>query len=79
MLKVFHHSIANRVTGLVRRVGDVPDVVMTGGVAQNTALLKLWKVSWAIKFRLRHCHSILVLLLLFTHAYQMVVEKQENG
>lgn len=30
-----HRSIAGRVAGLVHRVGAVPQVVMTGGVAQN--------------------------------------------
>lgn len=30
-----HRSIAGRVAGLVHRVGVVPQVVMTGGVAQN--------------------------------------------
>jgi predicted CoA-substrate-specific enzyme activase len=30
-----HRSVASRVVGLANRVGVVPDVVMTGGVAQN--------------------------------------------
>lgn len=30
-----HRSVASRVSGLVRRIGVVPSVVMTGGVAQN--------------------------------------------
>lgn len=30
-----HRSVASRVIGLANRVGVVPDVVMTGGVAQN--------------------------------------------
>lgn len=30
-----HRSVAHRVTGLAHRIGVVPDVVMTGGVAQN--------------------------------------------
>ena len=30
-----HRSVAGRVAGLVHRIGVVPDVVMTGGVAQN--------------------------------------------
>jgi predicted CoA-substrate-specific enzyme activase len=30
-----HRSVANKVSGLVKRVGIRPDIVMTGGVAQN--------------------------------------------
>ena len=30
-----HRSVAGRVVGLVHRIGVVPDLVMTGGVAQN--------------------------------------------
>ena len=35
-----HRAIAGRVAGLVHRVGLVPDVVMTGGVAQNHGVVK---------------------------------------
>ena len=35
-----HRSVASRVTGLVHRIGMVPEVVMTGGVAQNTGVVK---------------------------------------
>ena len=34
-----HRSIAGRVAGLVHRIGVVPDVVMTGGVAQNKGVV----------------------------------------
>lgn len=34
-----HRSVAGRVAGLARRVGIVPDLVMTGGVAQNAGVL----------------------------------------
>ncbi|MDR1048953.1 MAG: acyl-CoA dehydratase activase [Synergistaceae bacterium] len=34
-----HRSVAGRVSGLARRVGVEPDVVMTGGVAQNSGVL----------------------------------------
>ncbi|MDR1375944.1 MAG: acyl-CoA dehydratase activase [Synergistaceae bacterium] len=34
-----HRSVAGRVAGLARRVGVVKDVVMTGGVAQNSGVL----------------------------------------
>ncbi|MPM06385.1 (R)-2-hydroxyglutaryl-CoA dehydratase activating ATPase [bioreactor metagenome] len=33
-----HRSVAGRVSGLVKRVGVVPSVVMTGGVAQNAGV-----------------------------------------
>lgn len=35
-----HMSVANRVAGLVRRVGIEPDVVITGGVAQNPGVVR---------------------------------------
>ena len=35
-----HKSIASRVSGLARRIGVVDRVVMTGGVAQNTGVVK---------------------------------------
>lgn len=35
-----HRSVAHRVTGLAHRIGVVPDVVMTGGVAQNQGIIK---------------------------------------
>lgn len=34
-----HHSVASRVAGLVHRVGLQEQVVMTGGVAQNTGVV----------------------------------------
>lgn len=34
-----HHSVANRVVGLAHRVGVQDDIVMTGGVAQNTGVV----------------------------------------
>ena len=35
-----HHSIANRVAGLTHRVGVRDQLVMTGGVAQNSGVVK---------------------------------------
>jgi predicted CoA-substrate-specific enzyme activase len=35
-----HRSVAGRVAGLVHRIGLSEDVVMTGGVAQNTGVVK---------------------------------------
>ncbi|MEG1779914.1 MAG: (R)-2-hydroxyglutaryl-CoA dehydratase activase HgdC [Clostridium sp.] len=35
-----HRSVAHRVTGLTHRIGVVQDVVMTGGVARNTGVVK---------------------------------------
>ena len=35
-----HMSVANRVAGLARRVGFEPDVVLTGGVAQNLGVIR---------------------------------------
>lgn len=35
-----HNSVASRVAGLVKRVGVTPQVAMTGGVAQNSGVVK---------------------------------------
>lgn len=35
-----HMSVANRVSGLARRVGIEPEVVLTGGVAQNAGVVR---------------------------------------
>ena len=35
-----HRSVAHRVTGLAHRIGVVPALVMTGGVAQNEGVVK---------------------------------------
>lgn len=42
-----HRSVGNRVGGLVKRVGVTPQVVMTGGVAQN------WGVREALEAELK--------------------------
>ena len=34
-----HRSVAGRVAGLAHRIGVVPQVVMTGGVAQNAGVV----------------------------------------
>ena len=38
-----HRSVAHRVTGLAHRIGVVPSVVMTGGVAQNSGVVTALK------------------------------------
>lgn len=35
-----HLSVANRVAGLVRRIGIEPEIIMTGGVAQNAGVVE---------------------------------------
>lgn len=40
-----HHSVAARVTGLAHRVGIRDQVVMTGGVAQNSGVVKALEES----------------------------------
>ena len=35
-----HRSVSHRVAGLAHRIGVVPSVVMTGGVAQNTGVVE---------------------------------------
>ena len=40
IIEGIHRSVAHRVTGLAHRIGVVPDVVMTGGVAQNSGVVR---------------------------------------
>ena len=40
IIKGIHQSVANRVVGLAHRVGIQDQVVMTGGVAQNTGIVE---------------------------------------
>lgn len=40
IIEGIHRSVASRVSGLAKRVGVVPQVVMTGGVAQNAGVVK---------------------------------------
>lgn len=40
ILAGLHESIARRITGLIGRVGLIPPVIMTGGVAKNIGMVK---------------------------------------
>ncbi len=44
-----HRSVASRVIGLAHRVGVVPDVVMTGGVAQNYGVREALEEGLGVK------------------------------
>ena len=44
-----HRSVAHRVTGLAHRIGVVPDVVMTGGVAQNLGVVDALEAELGVK------------------------------
>ena len=40
IIKGIHKSVAGKVSGLARRIGLKSDIVLTGGLAQNTGLVK---------------------------------------
>ena len=44
-----HRSVAHRVTGLAHRIGVMPDVVMTGGVAQNQGVVDALEAELGVK------------------------------
>ena len=46
-----HHSVAHRVVGLAHRIGVQPDVVMTGGVAQNLGVVKALEEELGLPIR----------------------------
>ena len=45
IIKGIHYSVANRVSGLVNRIGVQDRVVMTGGVAQNKGIVSALEES----------------------------------
>ena len=46
-----HRSVAGRVAGLAHRIGVVPEVVMTGGVAQNTGVVEALEAELGCKIQ----------------------------
>ena len=46
-----HRSVAHRVTGLAHRIGVVPDVVMTGGVAQNQGVVNALQEELGVEIK----------------------------
>jgi predicted CoA-substrate-specific enzyme activase len=46
-----HHSVATRVAALVKRIGLVEDVVVTGGVAKNAGVIDALERNLHIKLR----------------------------
>ena len=46
-----HNSVASRVVGLAHRIGVQPDVVMTGGVAQNLGVVKALEEELGLPIR----------------------------
>jgi len=78
IIEGIHHSIANRVIGLVRRVGDVPEVVMTGGVAQNFGVVKALEGELGHKIQTTPLTQYIGALGAALFAYQASIEKQEK-
>jgi activator of 2-hydroxyglutaryl-CoA dehydratase len=46
-----HNSIANRLVSMLRRVGVVEDVALTGGCAKNRGLVKALEDKLGVKVR----------------------------
>lgn len=46
-----HRSVAGRVSGLAHRIGVVPDVVMTGGVAQNQGVVTALQEEMGVEIK----------------------------
>jgi predicted CoA-substrate-specific enzyme activase len=45
ILAGLHHALAGRIAALARRLGIQPDVVLTGGVAKNTGMVRAMRAS----------------------------------
>ena len=75
IIEGIHHSIANRVMGLVRRVGDKPEVVMTGGVAQNFGVVKALEGELGHKIQTTPLTQYVGALGAALFAYQATIEK----
>ena len=49
ILAGLHDALASRVAGLARRLGIQPDVVLTGGVAKNTGMVRAMRESLGLE------------------------------
>ena len=68
-----HRSIASRVSGLVRRVGVIPQVVITGGVAQNSEVVKALEKELDVSIVTTPKAQLVGALGAALYAYQLLV------
>lgn len=67
-----HRSVASRVAGLVKRVGVVPPVVMTGGVAQNSGVLKALEDELKVSIETTELAQLIGALGASLYAYELL-------
>ncbi len=70
-----HRSVAGRVTGLAHRVGIIPDVVMTGGVAQNSGIVNALQKQLGCKIHTSPLTQYNGALGAALYAYQVAAKK----
>jgi predicted CoA-substrate-specific enzyme activase len=75
-----HNSVASRVAGLVKRVGIIPPVVMTGGVAQNAGVVKALEKELGVKIDTKPSIAQLAGALgAAIYAYELLCKKEEDN
>lgn len=71
-----HRSVGNRVGGLVKRIGVVPQVVMTGGVAQNFGVLEALELELKVPIKTTPLAQIVGALGAALYAWELLMEKK---
>lgn len=65
-----HQSVARRVAGLAGRVGLIPDVVVTGGVAKNTGVVEALEEELKVPVRVAPMPQLTAALGAALYAFQ---------
>lgn len=79
IIRGIHRSVANRVNGLVHRVGLVKVVVMTGGVAQNNGVVKAMEKELSCEVKVSPLTQYNGALGAALFAYTMVLRNEKRG
>lgn len=67
-----HRSVASRVAGLVKRIDVVPQVVITGGVAQNTGVVKALERELEVSIKTTPIAQLVGALGAALYAYELM-------
>ncbi len=74
-----HNSVASRVAGLAKRVGVASQVVMTGGVAQNSGVVKALERELAVSIDTTPKAQLVGALGAALYAYELVEDKNKSA
>lgn len=71
-----HRSVASRTAGLVKRIGVVPQVVMTGGVAQNAGVVRALERELQVSIDTTPLAQLMGALGAALYAYELKVNEE---